>query len=170
MVTVWLIQLPPLRDRIEEIPVLVSHFIGKFNTLHHREENGTAIRGIEPEALEILKAHRWPGNIRELENVIERAFVLETTDLITAGSLPDALIEAERPVAPAKPVPASPQGGPVDYQNEKERFEREFIIRALKLNGGRINQTVTKAGIPKNTLLRKMRKYDIQPEEYLPGS
>jgi two-component system, NtrC family, response regulator AtoC len=160
------IDLPPLRERIDDIPVLVEHFIEKFNAQHGRIQPGTPIRGIREDALNALRNCLWPGNIRELENVIERAFVLEGTHYITLASLPENLWpKADRPAA-------QPQNGltgstvAIDFHNQKEQFEREFILNALRRFGGRINQTVAHAGIPKNTLLRKIRKYGINPAEY----
>ncbi|HUP56571.1 MAG TPA: sigma-54 dependent transcriptional regulator [Bdellovibrionota bacterium] len=149
------IELPPLRDRVEDIPLLVEHFIHKFNSLHDRGES--AIRGVSDEAIAALRAHSWPGNIRELENTIERAFVLESGHLITAASLSE-LARSRRAEAPT-------HAEGVDFHGEKDQFEREFILSALRRSGGRINQTVAQSGIPKNTLLRKIRKYGINPAE-----
>lgn len=163
--------LPSLRDRVEDIPLLVGHFIQKFNRLHGRE-----IEGIESDALECLKKHSWPGNIRELENAIERAFVMELGNKISLQALPEQIsgISPEEALqggrhgsthATHEPhVDLAVQG--IDFQVEKEEFERQFIINALRRFGGRINQTVAHANIPKNTLLRKIRKYDIKPWEY----
>jgi two-component system response regulator AtoC len=153
------IQLPPLRDRLDELPHLVKSFIEKFNSLHGRQGE-TEIMGIRDDAMEALRTHRWPGNVRELENVIERAFVLENSRMLTLGSLPEEL----KPVW-MRPLESVSSSGltidEIDFNDQKERFEREFILQALRRNHGRINQTVANAGIPKNTLLRKMRKYGI---------
>jgi DNA-binding NtrC family response regulator len=159
------IELPPLRNRLEDIPVLVEHFIEKFNRLHNRTGTDKEMRGIREDALNALKNYRWPGNIRELENIVERAFVLENSLYVTMNSLPDTLQTRSR-VAPegSKTEPQTV----IDFHNQKEQFEREFIINALRRFGGRINQTVAHAGIPKNTLLRKIRKYGINPTEYGP--
>jgi DNA-binding NtrC family response regulator len=154
------IQLPPLRERTEDIPTLVKHFIEKFNVLHSRKTTGTEILGIREEALKGLCGHSWPGNIRELENVIERAFVLENSKQITLQSLPDEISSEDKP--------SSPQIQKPDFHDQKEQFERDFIVEALKRFNGRINQTSTHAGIPKNTLLRKIRKYSINPGDYGP--
>ena len=153
------IQLPPLRDRVEEIPLLVEHFIEKFNGLHGRDREEREIRGIRENALNALRNYVWPGNIRELENVIERAFVVENGHYITLSSIPETLWSGE---IAGDPVTV------IDFHNQKEQFERDFITHALKRFGGRINQTVAHAGIPKNTLLRKMRKYGINPAEFGP--
>ncbi len=159
------IELPPLRERLEDIPVLVEHFIDKFNELHERRGSVRGeIRGIHASALTAMRSHSWPGNIRELENLIERAFVLETSPYLTLASMPDFLRRSRSTAAHTAGTPTA-----IDFHNEKERFEREFIASALRRFGGRINQTVAHAGIPKNTLLRKIRKYGIDPSEFGPG-
>ena len=171
------IHLPPLRERHADIPVLVDHFIEKFNQQHDRRLKtgptgapvNSEVLGIEPLALEAMRRYRWPGNIRELENVIERAFVMEAGNLIRLESLPEAITLAAAEEAPPSMHALSEDGSidfPINYQGQKERFERDFIVRALRRFSGRINQTVAHAGIPKNTLLRKIRKYKIQPSDY----
>lgn len=163
------IQLPPLRDRIEEVPALVAHFIDKFNGLHGRAGSDTEIRGIRENAMNALKNYLWPGNIRELENVIERAFVFETSSYITLKSLPEHLWpQTEKVFAFHEPMGEVlvQSASAIDFHNQKEQFERDFIVNALKRFEGRINQTVQHAGIPKNTLLRKIRKYGIDPAHY----
>lgn len=170
------IQLPPLRDRVEEIPVLVEHFIEKYNQLHGRAGDDREIRGIRENALNALRNYVWPGNIRELENVIERAFVVENTRYITLASIPETLWPKVERAASAlshdfvghSGEPAGDSLNVIDFHNQKEQFERDFITNALRRFGGRINQTVAHAGIPKNTLLRKMRKYGINPAEFGP--
>lgn len=161
------IQLPSLRERVDDIPTLVQHFIEKYNILHDRHKNQIEIRGIREDALNALKNYVWPGNIRELENIIERAFVLENTHYITLSSLPDALSPKQERHTPFQDV-SNLGGQAIDFHNQKEQFERDFIIQALKRFSGRINQTATHAGIPKNTLLRKIRKYSINPTDYGP--
>jgi transcriptional regulator with PAS, ATPase and Fis domain len=162
--------LPPLRERRDDIPALVHHFIDKFN-----QEHGSRIKGIAPEALEALEAFHWPGNIRELENAIEHAFVVENKDQITFFSLPEYIRRMTKR-AVLSPVGASGSASghsvvfaDMDWEKGKEAFEREFIVRALKTNHGRINLTAELANIPKNTLLRKIKKYNINPREYGAG-
>jgi DNA-binding NtrC family response regulator len=173
------IYLPPLRDRREDIPNLVQNFVKKFNTKHSRSVNG-----LTPEALAVLKTYEWPGNIRELENAVEHAFVVEAGNLIGKESLPEVILDTVMDVEEGWSVPGfeptttlrTPVAKPqeiraevhlsLNYHEDKERFEREFIIQALRMNEGKINQTCEKAGIPKNTLLRKMRKYKITTKDY----
>jgi len=156
--------LPPLRDRIDDLEELSQYFIKRFNKQHSR-----MIESISPEALRILKSYRWPGNIRELENIIERAFIVENTNLISASSLPAHVLEQQRQHQESELVhrQTQPLGslGPLDFEAFKESAEREFIISALKANNGRINKTVAEANIPKNTLLRKIKKYGINVRE-----
>ncbi|WP_413581157.1 sigma-54-dependent transcriptional regulator [Bdellovibrio sp. HCB288] len=151
--------LPPLRDRSDDIQALAQHFIKKFARQH-----GRTINGIDIEALEMLKAYRWPGNIRELENVIERAFIVENSQNITLESLPESLKLTPKE-APEKTANVG-YSGPLDFDVFKEGMEKEFIVSALKANQGRINQTVAQANIPKNTLLRKIRKYGINVKDF----
>jgi two-component system, NtrC family, response regulator AtoC len=156
--------LPPLRERKEDIPSLVHHFVDKFN-----QEHEARIRGMDPHALEALESFHWPGNIRELENAIEHAFVVESSDKITFFSLPEYIRKAGRkspPIPAARPGGASASFENMDWEKGKEAFEREFIVQALKSNQGRINLTAEQANIPKNTLLRKIKKYNINPKEF----
>ena len=159
--------LPPLRDRIDDIAELANKFIEKFSETH-----GKKITAISIQCLEVMKKYRWPGNIRELENVIERAFIIESGQTITIDSLPEnivashvALAAAKAESSPTKPSVADKSGN-FDFELFKEQAEKDFIVSALKANRGRINQTVAQANIPKNTLLRKIRKYNINVKEY----
>ena len=157
--------LPPLRERKDDIPVLVNHFIEKYNP-----EHGGRIVGIAPETMNALENFHWPGNIRELENAIEHAFVVENGSTLTFFSLPEYIRKSSRkpqPLSsanPSKETSLSLDG--MDWEKGKESFEREFIVQALKNNRGRINLTAEQANIPKNTLLRKIKKYNINPREY----
>ncbi|MES3037415.1 MAG: sigma-54 dependent transcriptional regulator [Bdellovibrionota bacterium] len=168
--------LPPLRDRVEDIPALSQYFIKKFSKVHD-----SPIQGIAPEAIDVLKKYTWPGNIRELENAVERAFIVESGSLIKVESLPDSIrtkvLGTVNPNAPRKPLDSAdlskaslaqgnPAGLPLDFDIFKEGMEKDFIVSALKANKGRINQTVAQANIPKNTLLRKIKKYGINVKDY----
>jgi DNA-binding NtrC family response regulator len=198
------IHLPPLRERKNDIEVLATYFIDKFNQQHHKN-----ITGVSPETMEILKVHAWPGNIRELENVIEHAFVIETSNEISKESLPDSLIldtqhktglktqvrmvdttldedsddllddeSADDEIHAAIKIVADGAIGAssgkgftldisrLDFQANKEAFEKQFLISALKAFKGRINQTALHANIPKKTLLRKLQKYGINAKEF----
>jgi two-component system, NtrC family, response regulator HydG len=171
------IYLPPLRERKEDIPALLKHFLDKFNATYVHK-----ISGISDEATDLLMKYNWPGNIRELENVMEHAFVIESTDLISAASLPDSIRGLSRVVgksAVAADNSSLPAGAGqkddltfaidlnnLDFQAQKEEFEKHFIISALKVFNGRINQTALHANIPKKTLLRKLEKYGLTAKDY----
>lgn len=152
--------LPPLRERRDDISELVRYFIRK-----HNRKLGREIGGISEDALAVLRQYRWPGNIRELENVIERAFIMENSNRLTPASLPESL----RAQANANQEMDSVQNysGPLDFDAFKEHVEKEFIISALRANNGKINKTVAHANIPKNTLLRKIKKYAINVRQFV---
>lgn len=161
--------LPPLRERADDIPVLATSFLQKFS-----KEHGKNINSIEPACLDLMKKYRWPGNIRELENIVERAFIVESSNSMTVASLPDQ-IKADS-VGSSSPNPAAAAqapganlnpSGPLDFEVFKEQAEKDFIVSALKANKGKINQTVAQANIPKNTLLRKIRKYSINVKDFM---
>ncbi len=161
--------LPPLRDRIDDIPDLAQYFMKKFGKIH-----GRSINSLSSEALEAMRAYRWPGNIRELENVVERAFIIENGDQITLKSLPEGISKPTRDGLSSHVRQANQQispilnsDSPLDFELYKEQAEKDFIISALKANHGRINKTVALANIPKNTLLRKIRKYGINVKDYV---
>jgi DNA-binding NtrC family response regulator len=151
--------LPPLRERRDDIAGLVTHFIEKFNLEHNKQ-----IETIAPDALSALENFKWPGNIRELENAIEHAFVVESSSVLSHSSLPDYIRKASK--KPTSTQKATLQVDSLDWEKGKESFEREFIVQALKKNSGRINLTAEIANIPKNTLLRKIKKYNITPREF----
>lgn len=170
--------LPPLRERVEDIESLVEFMINKFNEEHSRN-----IAGISKAGLACLQKYNWPGNIRELENVIEHAFIMETGDWLEIGSLPD-VVRCEFPAgalelsdeqvghvdsAIVAPWEGQPDGeDSLNYPELKAQFEKEFIIKALKTFNGRVNKTAAHTKMTKVTLLRKLEKYGINPREYYP--
>lgn len=164
------ITLPPLRDRREDILPLAEFMVQKFNKLHHRR-----IKGFEKTAINALRVYSWSGNIRELENVVEHAFICETGDLIQLESLPEhiqSLVKEQRQGGQKAIELVGNEGtmlsnvAELNYPLLKEQFEREFIVRALKAFDGRINQTAEHTQMTKVTLLRKLEKYGIDPKHY----
>jgi hypothetical protein len=152
--------------------------VQKFNKSH-----GRSIKGFESRSLAALRLYNWPGNIRELENVIEHAFIIENLDNIRLESLPDHLQGMVRVSRQDTPDAESSADGSITAANDviagslaaaselnypqlKEKFEREFLIRALKAFNGRINQTAEHTQMTKVTLLRKLEKYGINPKQY----
>ncbi|MDP8228323.1 MAG: sigma 54-interacting transcriptional regulator [Candidatus Electryoneaceae bacterium] len=138
------IKVAPLSERMEDIPLLIDHFIGKYNVI-----TNTDISGITPDALKILMNHDFPGNVRELENIIERAFVLCPGGVIKAEHLPGYLGKNSRPI----PV--------VEVSGSLEQMEILTITAALKRNNMNRKRTARELGINPSTLYRKMQKYDL---------
>ena len=122
------IQLPPLRDRREDIPLLVAHFLQKFG-----KELGKDVRGVAPEAMSVLERYHWPGNIRELENVLERAIVLGAGEMLGVDSLPES-VRRERPVKGLDNVDIPEDG--LDLEATLDAIEGRYLQRALDRTGG----------------------------------
>ncbi len=176
------ITLPSLDEREKDLDSLINNFIRKFN-----EKQSKRIIGCTPEALACLKKYEWPGNIRELENVIEHAFILEETHQLSIHSLPESILMATGTELKAKPLHANDESDTkdkplaeksdseliqinddkLDFNRHKEAFEKEFIVKALTMFKGRINQTALHAKIPKKTLLRKIEKYGIVVKDFI---
>ena len=144
-INVFKILLPPLSERREDIPLLVDHFIERFNP-----RKGRSVTGISREAMSALMLHDWPGNVRELENAIEHAFVLCREDLIRLEDLPEHL----HPFGNAAAVSSG-----VSLQDA----EKAAILHALQRHRGKKLATARELGIDKNTLRRKMIRLGIRP-------
>jgi two-component system response regulator PilR (NtrC family) len=125
------VRLPPLRERREDLPILVDHFIRKFSA-----EHGRNVVGALPEVMSAIMAYHFPGNVRELENMIERAVTLSTTDWLAIDAFPN--LAGLRGVQPTvQPVGVLPDDG-VDLERHLEEYERTILIQALeKTNGNR---------------------------------
>jgi len=141
-VNVIKIQIPPLRDRMEDVPLLVDHFMRRFSALHDKE-----VSAISPDALKILMSHDYPGNIRELDNIIEHGCVLCPAGFINKEHLPDWL---QKPTESQEP------------DTGLEDAEKAFIVAALKRNKWNRLATARDLNIHKTTLFRKIKKLNIQ--------
>ena len=145
------IEVPPLKERRDDIPLLVKHFIDKYSKNEAREQIE-----LHPEVWKAFYNYHWPGNVRELENVIERAVVLSNGGIITLDDLPEELtsakveLEAERFVPPGMPLPQA-----------LEKIEERLIRRALKECNNVQAHAATKLGITKSLMQHKMKKYNI---------
>ncbi|MBC2713294.1 MAG: sigma 54-interacting transcriptional regulator [Desulfosarcina sp.] len=139
------LSLPAIKDRKEDIPLLVNHFIERFNHL-----TGKNIIGISQEAMAALMLYDWPGNVREIENAIEHAFVLCLEDFISLACLPDQILPATatNPILPGLTL---------------KEIEKRAIQQALERNQGKKVKTAKELGIDKNTLRRKMIRFGITP-------
>jgi transcriptional regulator with PAS, ATPase and Fis domain len=141
------IDLPPLSQRREDIPLLIDAFIQKFNA-----KMGKQIVGVSDQALRLLLNHDYPGNVRELENIIEHAFVLCKGDRVDLDCLPKELIEGQ------EEMPSSP---PLKEETLFRRAEAEIVEQTLKKYGGNRAKTAKALGIDRTTLWRKMKNYGI---------
>jgi two-component system response regulator PilR (NtrC family) len=150
------IVLPPLRDRREDIPLLAEHFLAKYTDLMGKE-----ITGISNDALDLLMRHGWPGNIRELENVIERAVALESTPTILPDSLPPAIRGAEPRQAAAPPAELVPGPG-FDLEAHVQEIERGYISEALKRAGGVQVKAAELLGMSFRSFRYYAKKYNLR--------
>jgi DNA-binding NtrC family response regulator len=139
--------LPPLRDRRDDIPALISHFLRRFNRRFHRD-----VRGIAPEALAALSAYTFPGNVRELENLVERAFAMGAKDQLTLADLPTL---ARTPATAAAPVTS------VETIPTLADVERELILKSLALLKDDKEAAARALGISRRTIYRRLKEYGI---------
>lgn len=140
------ISLPPLRERAEDIPLLVNTFIGRL-----RSRTGKAISGLTPEAMKRFMSYEWPGNVRELKSALEYAFVIAEEGLIGLRQLPAQIGEAERPHSPSPTEPP----------------EKKALIQALRQCGGNQSQAARVLGVNRVTVWNRMRKYGIDLKRVL---
>ncbi|GJL79870.1 MAG: acetoacetate metabolism regulatory protein AtoC [Nitrospinaceae bacterium] len=153
------IELPPLRERREDISLLVDHFIKKYN--EERSDN-SKIRGVHPDALTLMEKYPWPGNVRELENVIERAVVLETGDMIQVASLPDG-ITGEAESASNVVLPSADQ--PVDLEKTLDQIEMKMIRGALDQSNGIINKAAKQLNLSFRSMRYRIQKHKLKGKE-----
>jgi PAS domain S-box-containing protein len=149
-INVMKLELPPLRDRKEDIPLLVDHFISRFNRLHNKN-----ICCVTNEVTAALLAYDYPGNVRELENIIEHCFVLCEGEIIEAKHLPASVHTTSRAEKIEDSEPAT-----------IKQMEIILITQALRRNKGNKTAAAKHLGIDKSTLFRKMKAFDIKPEMY----
>jgi len=159
------IHIPPLRERREHIPLLADHFIAKFNDRLKKE-----IAAITPEAIERLVAYQWPGNIRELENLMERTVLfcegpeIRVSDLPpeVAGAPASQVVSAAAHAAGEEPARPAPESLKEAVRAETERVERELIQRALDATGGNVTQAARKLKISRKSLQTKMKELGLR--------
>lgn len=154
------IHLPPLRERRGDIPLLARHFVAKFNARLHK-----SVQGLLPETAVLLESHTWPGNIRELENVIERAVLFCDSDQLRPADLPREL----QPSADATPS-TPPEAGAADGLKQQvkaamSRLEREIIVKALDQTRGNVTHAARLLKISRKGLQLKMKELGLRERE-----
>ncbi len=153
------IQLPPLRSRMEDIPLLVQHLL-------ERAPHNPGVRGVSPEVLEVFRAWHWPGNVRELANVIQRALPFTEGDLITLDALPEALQRTR--AAPPRAQAAPPAGAlhQMPFKDAKEQliqaFEREYLVDLIERYNGNISRAARAADMDRKSIARLLKKHGIR--------
>jgi two-component system nitrogen regulation response regulator NtrX len=145
------IEVPPLRARTEDIPLLVDHFVRLFSA-----ENGKRIKTLSGEALAYFVAYDWPGNVRELRNMVERLVIMGPRDVIEADDLPSPLRPKERWSEAAEPRERS-------LRDARDGFERAYILAELRACDWNMTRTAERLGIERSHLYRKIKAYGIVP-------
>jgi transcriptional regulator with GAF, ATPase, and Fis domain len=141
--------LPALRERRQDIPLLATYFIDK-----HSRQARRRVSGLSPHARAILIGYDWPGNIRELENAIERAIVLGSSEMILAEDLPDSMLEGNLPA----------DAGPTMFHDAVNQTKRQIILKAFEGSAGNYTETAKLLGLHPNYLHRLIRNLDLKPE------
>jgi two-component system nitrogen regulation response regulator NtrX len=150
------IYVPPLRERRDDIPLLVRHFVDLFS-----RDNNFRPKRVTPAAMEVLQRYRWKGNIRELRNTLERLIIMTPNDVVDVADLPESL----RAETPARPVEAG--GDPVKagtLREHKELSERQFLVNKLRETGWNISKTAELIDTPRSNLYKKLEQYHITQE------
>ncbi|MCD5390469.1 sigma-54 dependent transcriptional regulator [candidate division NPL-UPA2 bacterium] len=143
------ISLPPLRERKDDIPLLVQHFLKKHQA---------ATKTVPPKTMELLMMYHWPGNVRQLENVVERAIALSQGRVISENDLPPQIRLNSQPASPD-------QLGNLTFQEARENFEKQFLQRAILRNRGNISATSREIKLSRRHFYEKMKSYHINPRK-----
>jgi DNA-binding NtrC family response regulator len=152
------IRVPSLRERTSDIPLLLHHFMQNFN-----RARGRSLQGCTPEAMQLLTAYNWPGNIRELENLVERLAILKGNGIVDVMDLP----EKYRRIAAANAEPGKldiPDNG-MDFNSAVDAFENALLMRALEKTGWNRNQAALLLKLNRTTLVEKIKKKGLRPQE-----
>jgi two-component system response regulator HydG len=145
------VHLPPLRKRRDDIPLLVQHFLRKYNEDLPPERQ----KGITRDSMEVLVNYEWPGNVRELENVMERAVILEESEQITVTSLPEKIRQRES--SPSRIITEK-------AQVTLDELEKEYLIKVLNDTNWQKKKASQILGINASTLYRKIQRYGLDKE------
>jgi DNA-binding NtrC family response regulator len=155
---VFPITLPPLRDRREDIPLLVEHFLEKY-----ARDAGKRVTRVEAKAMDAMTSHGWPGNVRELENVIHRTLLVSSGLELTFEDLPPGIGTDQAAAVPDAEAAgdSSAGGGTLNL----EELERETIVRAMEQNKGNLSDVARQLGIGRSTLYRKLEQYGLREKK-----
>jgi len=158
------INVPPLRERGQDVLILAEYFMRRFNARYER-----TIRAIEPAVREVFLTYRWPGNVRELENLLERIFILEQDNRILVRHIPRRIMreldghvsstEQQNQLSEGSPLDSQSTGG-ADFHDRTRAFQRRMIESALAGNGG-ISAAARSLGISRHALRHQMKKLGL---------
>lgn len=150
------IRIPPLRERKSDIPLLLHHFMDHFNRTRQRQ-----LTGITPDAMSMLMNYSWPGNIRELENLLERLAILKGQGLVDVNDLPERYRKSLTPTPGAIEIP---ENG-MDFNSAVDAYENSLIMNALEKTGWNRNQAASLLRLNRTTLVEKIKKKGLRPPE-----
>lgn len=157
------IHLPPLRERTEDIPLLIQHFLRKYSALH-----GKGLKRISEEARNSLMNRTWPGNVRELENVVERGVIMAETDTLEPWDLESHGQLGGQPSSP--PLPPSGDIFSMPFKEAKDRlleeFQTQYIVKVLARHAGNVSQAARESGLKRQYLHRLMRETNVESKDF----
>jgi transcriptional regulator with PAS, ATPase and Fis domain len=157
------IVIPPLRERRSDIPLLIDHFLTRFN-----QTKRTTVSGIDAEAMRLLSEYEWPGNIRELENMIERLVVLKKQGVLTTGDLPEKITRrSPAPTLPEQFIRFNEEG--INLSREVEQYEQSLIIEALRKANGVTTRAAQLLHLNRTTLVEKLKRKGVDPRAHSQG-
>ncbi len=158
------IELPPLRKRGDDIGLLAEYLANRYS-----REMGRHVRGITPEAYQVLIHYAWPGNVRELQNVIRRAIALCQSGMISLDDLPDEVVTAAGQTSPDGPRASDPSALGGYFQARAQhvaRFERQYLHELLGRHRGDVKAAAAEARLPRGTLYRLMKNHGLDGADY----
>jgi two-component system nitrogen regulation response regulator NtrX len=155
------LEVPPLRERADDIPRLVRHFLREFST-----EYGQKTKTIDDDALDLFVRYQWPGNVRELRNIIERLIIMVPAPVLRVQDVPPP-INSSQPDRQASAAPTGGRGGHnhATLKDARAAFERDFIMQKLRENGGNVSRTADAIGVERSNLHRKIKALGIELED-----
>jgi DNA-binding NtrC family response regulator len=158
------IVIPPLRERKSDIPLLIDHFLTRFN-----QTKRTRVTGISPEALRLLMQYDWPGNIRELENLVERMVVLKKEGELSVSDLPEKISRKPAVLDPREQLVRFGEDG-INLMREVEQYEYHLIIEALRKANGVTTKAAQLLQVNRTTLVEKLKRKGVDPREHMQQS
>ena len=159
------LELPPLAHRVEDMPLLIDTMLIKFNSVH-----GKGIFAVHPKVLDAFFSYRWPGNIRELENVIERAYIVENSSVIMPSTVIDFIEHAKQSTLEPEMASSAPQSLSEIRKRAIEKAERTYLVSLLKRNVGNMNACAKEAKVGVRQLRRLVKRHELDKRDFLSNS